>query len=137
MYKKILNFALVLVLVISVSVQQSSAASMDSKITPRWNNVSNVDITLVNVGNALYLSVSILGEESSTLNGISIGLFKMTKPNQGTVAQWTNMYSNTRSFSFSQTVDAEPSGGYRVIVRFNAVKNGVSEAVNAHLDKTF
>ena len=61
----------------------------------------------------------------------------MTKPNQGTVVTWTDMSSNTRSFSFSETVNAEPSGGYRVIVRFNAVKNGVSEAISADLDKIF
>ena len=137
MYKKIFYFTVVLVLIFSISVQQISAESEPPVITPRWNNVSDVDITLVNVGNALYLSVSILGEELSTLNSISIGLFKMTKPNQGTVVKWTDMSSNTRSFSFSETVNAEPSGGYRVIVRFNAVKNGVSEAISADLDKIF
>ena len=137
MLKRLISLFMVLFILAGSTVGSNALNVGGVSAEPRWNNVYDIAITLEEYSGKLNLTVYIDGLDNTFMNDISIGLFKMTRPNQGTVAQWSGMSTTSNYYFFNQLVEAEPSGSYRVIVRFNAVRNGVSEAVNAHLDKVF
>ena len=98
----------------------------------QWSNVNTATVTLAftNAGKA-DISIRINGKSGTTFSNGTVKLEKITGGSATPIATWTGLSSSSKTFTFNDSSVSVTSGTYKVSITIYAVRNGVSEKIEA------
>ena len=129
---RIFTFLLAAILLIS-SLALPSNASLESDaetISPRWTNAGDLSITLKKVNGKIQIKIEVTGYTGTTFSSGEVALLKTSGTNTGLVKSWDRLYSNSRTFTFTDNSVTATSGTYKVNFSIKALRNGVGETIS-------
>lgn len=134
---KQLSLVLAVLLILSCTATGVFAAQ-PPEISPQWDNVNGVTSEITFDVSSIISEIYIMGKSGTTFYSGTVVLEKVTGSDTGIVATWTNLSSNTNSFSFYETVNTTPtSGRYKLTINIWTVRNGVTEKINKSTSKLY
>ena len=116
---------------------EMSEESSDATNHLRWSNVSGVSSGLTFSSGKANISFRVFGKTGTTYTNGTVKLKKIVGSVETTVATWSGLSGSTKTFAFSDNTVSVTSGTYKATLVIYAVRNGVSEKIEAEATATY
>ena len=124
-------------LVLYDSTFRTTVEFSDTSNDLRWTNVSSVSSGLTFSSGKANISFRIFGKTGTTYTNGTVKLLKIVGGNETTVATWGGLSGTNKTFVFTDNTVSVTSGTYKTTLVIYAVRNGISEKIEADATATY
>ncbi len=116
---------------------ETSIGISDTENNLRWTNVLTVSSSLTFSSGKANIYFRVVGRTGTTYTNGTVKLKKIVGGVETTVATWSGLSGSSKTFVFSDNTVSVTSGTYKATLVIYAVRNGVSEKIEAEATATY